>query len=140
MGKHPTWAIIFAGLLFVVFPKIMLGTEYGIVVDGKLTKLGAIVGRSTPSVNIPNKRSTSPRRSRSTEVPKYTLYEDDGISLDYLQGHSVKKLIKWDDAAKQLSLEPASKQSATRTFQVEIIPDGVTREIQYRGQALELNF
>lgn len=58
MSKHSTWAIIFAGLLFVVFPKIMLGTEYGIVVDGKLTKLGAIVGRST-----------SPRRSRSTEVP-----------------------------------------------------------------------
>ena len=47
MGKHPTWTIIFVGLLFVAFPKIMLGTEYGIIVDGKLTKHGAIVGRST---------------------------------------------------------------------------------------------
>ena len=49
-------------------------------------------------------------------------------------------MIKWDDAAKQLSLEPASKQSATRTFQVELIPDGVTKEIQYSGQPLELKF
>ncbi len=47
MGKHPTWKMIFAGLLFVAFPNVMLGTEYGIIVDGKLTKHGAIVGRST---------------------------------------------------------------------------------------------
>jgi sialidase-1 len=39
--------MIFVSLLFVAFPKIMLGTEYGIIVDGKLTKHGAIVGRST---------------------------------------------------------------------------------------------
>jgi len=36
-----------------------------------------------------------------------TLYDDDGISLDYLQGDSVQTLIKWDDTAKQLSLEPS---------------------------------
>jgi len=49
-------------------------------------------------------------------------------------------MIKWDDAAKKLGLEPASKQSATRTFQVELIPDGVSKEIQYTGQPLELQF
>ena len=37
----------------------------------------------------------------------YTLYDDDGISLDYLQGDSVQTLVKWDDAAKKLSLEPS---------------------------------
>ena len=47
MGKHQIWTIFFVGLLFVAFPKVMLGTEYGIIVDGKLTKHGAIVGRST---------------------------------------------------------------------------------------------
>ena len=47
MGRHPTWTMIFVSLLFVAFPKIMLGTEYGIIVDGKLTEHGAIVGRST---------------------------------------------------------------------------------------------
>lgn len=70
----------------------------------------------------------------------YTLYEDDGISLDYLQGDSVQTLIKWEDAAKKLSLEPASKQTATRTFQVELFPDGETKEIQYSGRKVELKF
>jgi alpha-glucosidase (family GH31 glycosyl hydrolase) len=71
---------------------------------------------------------------------KYTLYDDDGISLSYLQGDSVQTLIKWDDAAKKLSLEPESKQTATRTFQVELIPDGVSKEIQYTGQRVDLKF
>ena len=34
-------------LLYFAFPNTMFGKEYGIVVDGKLTKHGAIVGRST---------------------------------------------------------------------------------------------
>ena len=49
-------------------------------------------------------------------------------------------MIKWDDAAKKLSLEPASKQTATRTFQAELIPDGVSKEIQHTDQPLELQF
>jgi hypothetical protein len=49
-------------------------------------------------------------------------------------------MIKWDDAAKKLSLEPASKQSASRAFKIEIIPDGVTKKIRYTGQRLELKF
>ena len=71
---------------------------------------------------------------------KYTLYDDDGISLDYLQGDSVQTLIKWDDAAKKLSLEPSSKQTASRAFKIEIIPDGVTKKIRYTGQRVELKF
>ena len=71
---------------------------------------------------------------------KYTLYDDDGISLNYLQGDSAQTLIKWDDAAKTLRLEPGSKQTARRTFQVELIPDGVTRLIEYSGRPLELKF
>jgi len=71
---------------------------------------------------------------------KYTLYDDDGISLDYLEGDSVQTLIKWNDAAKTLSLEPASKKTTTRTFQLELTPDGVTKEIQYTGQRVEFKF
>tara|TARA_B110000438_G_scaffold1073_1_gene1040 strand:- start:18 stop:206 length:189 start_codon:yes stop_codon:yes gene_type:complete len=41
---------------------------------------------------------------------------------------------------QKLSLEPASKQTATHTFQVELIPDGVSKEIQHTGQPLELQF
>ena len=70
----------------------------------------------------------------------YTLYDDDGTSLDYLQGDSVQTLIKWDDAAKTLSFEPASKQTAERKFKIELIPGGVSKDIQYTGQRVELKF
>ena len=71
---------------------------------------------------------------------KRTTSNDDGISLDYLQGDSVQTLIKWDDAAKTLSLESASEQTAERKFKIELIPDGVTKEIQYTGQRVDLKF
>jgi alpha-glucosidase/alpha-D-xyloside xylohydrolase len=71
---------------------------------------------------------------------RYTLYDDDGISLGYLKGDSAQTLIKWDDSAKRLTLEPTTKQKAKRTFRIELLPDGVTKEIQYTGQRVELEF
>ncbi len=74
-------------------------------------------------------------------IPAQTVFVSIGDvpSLPFL-GDSVQTLIKWDDAAKTLSIEPASKKTGTRTFQVELIPDGGTKEIQYNGQPLELKF
>jgi len=69
----------------------------------------------------------------------YTLYDDDGISLSYLKGDSVQTLIRWDDAAKRLAIEPQAKGSPKRTFKIELIPDGITKEIQYSGQRLEIS-
>ena len=68
------------------------------------------------------------------------LNDGDGISLNYLKGSSVQTLIKWDDSAKRLTLEPTTKQKASRAFKIEIIPDGVTKEIQYTGHRLDLAF
>jgi sialidase-1 len=47
MSKNQTWVVILVGLLFIAFPKAIFATEYDIIIDGKLTKHGAIVGRST---------------------------------------------------------------------------------------------
>jgi len=69
----------------------------------------------------------------------YTLYDDDGISLDYLQGDSVQTLIKWDDAAKRLTIEPQAKGGPKRAFKIELIPDGTAKEIRYAGQRLEVS-
>jgi len=75
---------------------------------------------------------------------QYTLYDDDGISLDYLKGSSVQTLITWDDGAKRLTVEPLTKQDegkrAERKFEIELIPAGTTKEIRYTGQRLELEF
>jgi len=71
---------------------------------------------------------------------QYTLYDDDGISLGYLKGESLQTPIKWDDSAKRLTLGPTTKQKDERKFKIELIPNGVTREIRYTGQRLELEF
>ena len=70
---------------------------------------------------------------------KYTLYDDDGISLDYLKGSFVEIRIQWDDVAKRLTIEPQAKGSPKRTFKIELIPDGRTKEIRYAGQRLEVS-
>ena len=80
------------------------------------------------------------RKNNLRKAKAIPHYDDDGNSLDYLKGSSVQTLIKWDDAAKTLSLEPASKQTATRTFQVELILDGGIKKIQYTGQRVKLKF
>ncbi len=70
---------------------------------------------------------------------KYTLYDDDGISLDYLKGSSFETLIQWDDAVKRLTLEPQAKDNSKRAFIIELIPEGTTKEIRYAGQRLEVS-
>jgi alpha-glucosidase (family GH31 glycosyl hydrolase) len=69
---------------------------------------------------------------------QYTLYSDDGVSLDYLKGTSTKTLIKWDDAAKSLTIEPKGKKNPKRTFKIELIPAGTTKTVQYTGQRLKV--
>ena len=46
-GKLYSWTIIFAVLSFSAWSKTIVAAEYDIIVDGKLTSHGAIVGRST---------------------------------------------------------------------------------------------
>lgn len=75
----------------------------------------------------------------------YTLYEDDGISQDYLQGKGTWTHMIWNDEAKRLIVEPGASEGGTNTaldrrFKVEIIPTGVTREIRYSGRRMEVVF
>jgi alpha-glucosidase (family GH31 glycosyl hydrolase) len=70
---------------------------------------------------------------------QYTLYNDDGVSLDYLKGSSVETLIKWDDSAKRLTIEPKAKKNPKRTFKIELIPAGTTKTVQYTGRRLEVS-
>jgi alpha-glucosidase/alpha-D-xyloside xylohydrolase len=77
---------------------------------------------------------------------EFTMYEDDGISLDYLQGRGTWTRMVWDDAAQRLTIEPGPPQGAAnvvtgpRTFRVELLPGGETRTVQYDGSRLEVRF
>ena len=62
---------------------------------------------------------------------QFTLYEDDGISQEYLQGKGSWTRIAWNDREGQLTIEPgaprgASNVVAERAFKVQVLPDGAT--------------
>jgi hypothetical protein len=73
----------------------------------------------------------------------FTLYEDDGISLDYLEDGGTWTRFTWQDANRKLAIDPASPESvepqpSRRTFRVEFFPSGRTETVGYAGQHVEL--
>ena len=77
---------------------------------------------------------------------EFTLYEDDGISLDYLQGRGTWTRFTWDDGAVRLTIEPGAPPGAVnllpedRTYVVELLPGGETRTVRYTGSPVEVAF
>ena len=75
---------------------------------------------------------------------EFTLYDDDGISQDYLEGRGSWIRMTWDDGARQLTLEPGPPAGATdvvveRRFRVAL-PDGTTRDLGYTGVRVRVSF
>ena len=73
----------------------------------------------------------------------YTLYEDDGISQDYLEAKGTWTRIVWNDRAQQLTIEPGAPKGATnvvrkRVFRVVLLPEGTVREVTYTGVRMRL--
>lgn len=74
---------------------------------------------------------------------QFTLYEDDGISLDYLKGNSTRTLLSWDDKAKKLTISARQQQKgmvSARAFRVELLPDKVVKTVRYTGQPVTVSF
>lgn len=72
----------------------------------------------------------------------FTLYDDDGISQEYLQGRGSWTRFTWDDDANRLGIEPAAPEDAAETgsprrFRIRILPDGATGELLYQGTRIE---
>ena len=77
---------------------------------------------------------------------EFTLYEDDGTSLDYLQNRGTWTRMIWDDDEGRLTIEPGGPEGAVnflpeaRPFRIELLPSGETRTVQYRGSRVEVGF
>jgi alpha-glucosidase (family GH31 glycosyl hydrolase) len=76
---------------------------------------------------------------------QYTLYEDDGVSQDYLARKGSWTRMTWNDRSLRLTIEPGPPGGATnvttsRTFNVELVPDGTTRTVQYTGRRVDVRF
>ncbi len=75
----------------------------------------------------------------------FTLYEDDGISLDYLESKGVSLTgFSWDDSGRILTVSPQKTAVAapgeSREFKVVLLPSGETRNVVYTGSELEVVF
>ena len=76
---------------------------------------------------------------------QFTLYEDDGISLDYLKGHATRTRMTWDDNEQCLILEPSAPDGAAiqiskRVFKIELLPEGTAKRVNYNGRYTTVSF
>ncbi len=75
----------------------------------------------------------------------YTLYEDDGISQEYLNGRGSWIRLTWNDSVKRLTLEPGPPPGTTnvvtpREFRVQVLPAGTTQTVRYDGRRSLVTF
>jgi alpha-glucosidase/alpha-D-xyloside xylohydrolase len=70
----------------------------------------------------------------------FTLYDDDGLSLDYQRGVTTWTRILWNDHSRTLTIEPASKLKPIqpRRFEVLLLPENVRRSTEYSGRRVQV--
>jgi alpha-glucosidase/alpha-D-xyloside xylohydrolase len=76
---------------------------------------------------------------------RFTLYDDDGISQEYLQGAGSWTRLNWNDKTRQLTIEPGAPQGAKnaateRRFRVLLLPDGKSQDVTYTGRRVQIMF
>jgi alpha-glucosidase/alpha-D-xyloside xylohydrolase len=93
----------------------------------------------------PVRQSTSETPSEPTALRVYrgadgrfTLYEDDGVSQEYLRGRGTWTRLTWDDRRRQLTIGPSAPEgtanvAARRVFDVVLLPEETTRRVTYTG-------
>ena len=72
----------------------------------------------------------------------FTLYEDDGVSQQYLRGQGRTTTFSWNDASSRLTIDrgkpaTAANTSSPRKFRVRLFPEGVSREIDWSGDPMQ---
>lgn len=76
---------------------------------------------------------------------EFILYEDDGISQEYLEGKGTWTKIKWNDRKRSLSLQPYSPTGCVniprqKIFRIELFPEGLTRQVNFCDKMITVNF
>jgi alpha-glucosidase (family GH31 glycosyl hydrolase) len=73
----------------------------------------------------------------------FTLYEDDGTTLDYLKGKATWIHMTWNDKTHTLSLTPGApsgsvNQPVHRTFQVRVMTGNTSMTVKYDGAVVNV--
>jgi alpha-glucosidase/alpha-D-xyloside xylohydrolase len=73
---------------------------------------------------------------------RFTLYEDDGRSFDYRQGTEMRLAMRWNDAARRLSISlvPRSKMLPPMTRPIRVRVAGTKEEnaVEFAGKAIDV--
>lgn len=74
---------------------------------------------------------------------EFVLYEDDGLSLEYLHGRASWTRIQWDDHRRVLTIEPdprsKMKPVSRRQFNVLLVPEEKLKTLDYTGRRAEVH-
>ena len=76
---------------------------------------------------------------------QFTLYEDDGISQDYLKGKASWISVTWNEQQRQLTIalgapKGSKNEIISRTFKIRLIPGNEIKTASYKGQPLKVKF
>lgn len=72
---------------------------------------------------------------------EFSLYEDDGISLEYLNGKYALTQFLWNDKASVLTIKPGvGSKGENRVFNVLLLPDSKMRSVEYVGKEVMVRF
>ncbi len=74
----------------------------------------------------------------------FRWYEDDGRSQEYLDGKFAWTQLKWDDAARRLTIErdqsAGTLAAQARKLLVELLPQGTKQQVEYDGKGATVQF
>jgi alpha-glucosidase/alpha-D-xyloside xylohydrolase len=72
------------------------------------------------------------------------LYNDDGSSNGYLKGESAVTSLKWDDQARELTIEPQvspdHRLKQPQKLRIKLIPSGNEKLVDYAGESIAVEF
>jgi len=124
------------------------GREHARAVDLATMPLYVKAGSVLPMG--PVKQSTLEKTSAPTELHVYpggdsraTLYEDDGVSMEYTRGVCSTIEVSWSDQERRLSiaLEPGSVMHAftSRAFQIQVAGNAGVKTVEFQGARVSVN-
>lgn len=72
----------------------------------------------------------------------YRWYQDDGISQDYLDGKYAWIRFEWNDESQVLSIRKEDGELVLKPqrLRVRLLPSNQTREVEFRGEAMQVEF
>lgn len=104
---------------------------------GAILPLGPVKQYTDEKVDAPLSLTIYPG-----EDGEFLLYEDDGKSFDYRRGDWMGIQMKWDDAARKLSLHlaPGSRMLPPVRRPMGVTLEGTKKEIEFAGRPIEIGF